>query len=306
MLRGGAIKRGEDLLKAASDIRKGEAQIESDEAAAAENRVETVLKGANVVAQTVGVARNQSEWQYGLAQLRKAGVLPPEQLEKLEAMDYDPDVVAYLNTQALSAYQKALLDQTSQRDATSKRQADDRIANARRLTSIAEGRLKIAEKAEARAEKAGKGPTAPNSDQLKAAKAAVISQVFNGTAPTTADAKAALDAGAVSIASRTQQLLRENKALDFDTAQNRAIIESQTAGDWEVVEPSMVTKVTGNIPIVGSFVDDSTKIKFRSAGKTAQTALPLPPKGKSLIKGRFYTTAKGVAKWDGQSFIAAE
>ena len=301
MLKGGAIKRGTDLMKAASDIRRDESLNERDKIENAKDKVQTVLETANAVAQTIGISKNESEWRYGLAQLRKNQVLPPEQLDQLDAMDYDPNVVAYLNDQALTAYQRAQLDLTANRDAVSKRQADDRITNAQSLTTIARARLKLAQEAQDRANKAGKAATAPNDNEIAGASAAITSQVFNGKTPTTAEEKALLKAGAVAIASRTQQLLRENKALDYETALNRAIIESQTAGDWKETDTSKFGGLFGKDMKVTSF----------GKGKTPATALVLPqapdgkPDAKKLVKGKFYITAKGKARWTGSGFELA-
>ncbi len=291
MLKGGAITRGTELMKVATNIRRDESLNERAKFENAKDRVDTVLKTADAVARTIGVAKNESEWRYGLAQLRKNQVLPEEQLAQLDAMDYDPDVVAYLNEQALTAYQKAQLDLTASRDATNKRQADARIDNAKNLASIAKARLKLAQEAAERAAKTGKSASAPNQDEVKAASAAIISQVFNGKPPTTVEAKAALTAGASSVAARTQALLRENKALDYETALNRAIIESQAAGDWEVDEPGKVA----------AFFGADTDVKF-GKGKTPDTAMPLPENPKKLVRGKFYITARGKAKWNGKGF----
>ena len=297
MLRGGAIKRGTDLMKAASDIRRDEALNERNKVENAKDKVQTVLETANAVAQTIGVAQNESEWRYGLAELRKNGILPPEQLDQLDRMDYDPNVVSYLNDQALTAYQRAQIDLTANRDAAAKRQADARIDNSRNLTTIAQARLKLAKEAEDRAAKVGKVATAPNDNEVRAASAAIISQVFEGKTPTTLEQKKILEAGAVSIASRTQQLLRDNKALDYDTALNRAVIESQTAGDWEETTE-------------GSLWWKEDKISF-GKGKTPATALVLPqstdgkPDQSKLVKGKFYITAKGKAQWTGSGFKLA-
>ncbi len=296
MLRGGAIKRGTDLLKAAGDIRKQQSDIEHDRVTEAETKVDTVLKTANAVAQTIGVARNESEWRFGLAQLRKNQVLAPEYLDQLDKMEYNPDVVAYLNDQAMTAYQKATLDQTSKRDNANRRQADSRIQNAAALTDIARARLKLAQEAAARAAKNGKTPTAPNDDQVNAASNNIVQQIFGGKVPTTKDGQIALKAGAAQVAARTQELLRDNKSLTYDVALNRAIIESQAAGEWELDKESHW------------FKDDTIEgAKFNSAGRTPETAAPLPdkPDPKSLKKGRYYITAKGKAKWTGTAFELA-
>ena len=137
----------------------------------------------------------------------------------------------------------------------------------------------------------------PNDNEVRAASAAIISQVFEGKTPTTLEQKKILEAGAVSIASRTQQLLRDNKALDYDTALNRAVIESQTAGDWEETTE-------------GSLWWKEDKISF-GKGKTPATALVLPqstdgkPDQSKLVKGKFYITAKGKAQWTGSGFKLA-
>jgi hypothetical protein len=285
-------------MAAASTIRRNEALNDKDKIDGAKTKVETVLKVADAVSQTIGRAQNESEWRYGLAQLRKNQVLPPEQLDQLDKMDYNPDVVSYLNDQALTAYQKAQLDLTGTRNEVDRRQADERIANANRLTAIAGARLKLAQQAAARAEKSGKVATAPNQDQLKAAKTAIINQVFKGKSPDTDEAKIAMEAGASAIAARTQALLQENKSLDYDTALNRAVIESQAAGDWELDESRSFLGY--------EYHEDSTKF---GQGKTPATALTLPqttegkPDPSKLVKNKYYITSKGKAKWTGSEFV---
>lgn len=298
LLSGGAIKRAIDALKEASNIRRDESLNARAEFENAKDQVDTVLKTANAVAQTIGVARNESEWRYGLSQLREHGIMPEEQLSALEGMDYDEDVVAYLNEQAISAYNRAQLQMTSSRDAVNKRQADSRIANSRALTQIAQGRLKLAQEAAARAAKNGKSVNAPTTDQRKAAEAAIVNQVFKGKPPTTADQKAAMAAGVQAVAARAQALVRENKALDYDTALNRAIIESQAAGDWEETTE-------------GALWWKEDKVSF-GKGRTPATAITLPqtaegkPDATKLKKGKFYITAKGTARWNGKAFVAAD
>lgn len=303
LMRGGATEQAMEYSKAAADIRKKESDINTDQMLTAQRRLENVAKTADIVSKTIGVAGNESEWRWGLQQLRTQEILPPEQIEALEAMEYDEGVVAYLNEQAMTAYQRATLDLNAAGKRMQQAQHDDRNSNARRLADIAEGRLEVARTLAARTDKEGKSASAPTKAELDSAKTIIASQIFEGKPPTkSSPGFAAYEVGAQAIASRAQTLVRADKSIDWETAVNRAVIESQVNGDWEVTPAKEGFFGFGKAP---------DKTTFDGTGKVPDTAVPLPmtsdgkPDASKLRANRYYITAKGRAKWNGSAFELA-
>jgi hypothetical protein len=291
-----------EFAKAASEIRAKESNIKKDAFEMQGKKLENIMKVSDYVSKTVGVARNQSEWEHGVAQLKEAGVLPPDQMAQLEQMEYDPDVAAYINEQALTAYQRATLDMTSANQEVQQAQAAERISLAERNTTYAAERLRLAKIASERQDKAGKPATAPNDSELKSASASIKNQIFKGTVPP--NLKASFEAGSQAIAARAKALVNGDRSLDWETALNRAIIESQSAGDWtNMVSVDSFAGIPYNKTPAGA--------KFDAKGKTLEGAMPMPlvngkPAPNKLVKGRYYITAKGRAQFDGTNLILAE
>jgi len=302
-MRGGAPKQGMDYLKAASQISKDESTIRKQELDGKKVKLETVLKTADVVSRTIGVAQNDSEWRWGLRQLREQEALPPEMLDQLDAMDFDPEVAEYLNQQAISAAARANMDMTAtQRDFTN-RNTTERTRLAVLSQENSDARLELARQAANRQDKAGSSASAPNNQELSSVTAAVISQVYEGTAPKKGDP--ALQAGAASIASRAKQLVKDDKSINWQTAVNRAIIESQSNGEWgdRLEEKSLGTSLFGR---------DVDGKNFDGTGRTLDEAIPMPmtkagaPDVSKLKKGRYYITAQGPGRFTGEGFEVAE
>ncbi len=296
-IMGGSSKQGMEYLKAAADIRKKEQEIGSAKITDRQNKLENVVKVSDIVSKTVGIARNDSEWKWGLQQLREQEILPPEQLEQLEAMDYDPDVVTYINEQALTAYNRAYLDlQSSEKDF--RRNLDERkFQNTQEQTEIAQERLRLAQVASNRVERQGVSASAPSENEVKQVSSAITNEVFKGKVPK--GSEAAVKAGAAAIAARTKQLVKEDKSLDWDTALNRSIIESVSNGDW--------SHETTQETFLGIGVGGKTRNK-----STFNVARPLPlskdgkPNPNAFRKGQTYITARGKATWDGTGLIPIE
>lgn len=305
-MKGGAPKKGMEFLKGSTEIRKKEQEMRSAEFTDQKNKLENILKVSDFVSRTIGTARNQSEWEYGKQQLKKAGVLPPEVVEQLDQMqEFDPDVAAFFNEQALTAYQRASLDMTSANQQATQDLSQQRLQDQQQRTTIAKERLRLAEIAQNRADKGGKSAVAPDEKAIKSVSAVVTNEIFKGTAPKGED-KAAFDAGVQSIAARALAMVKEDKALDWETAVNRAVVESQSEGDWE-----MYAGKKGPLDFLGiEMGSEPAKTKFSSLGRNPDTAIPLPSvsdddptvdKAK-LKKGKFYITTKGAAKWNGTAW----
>lgn len=291
-LRGGAPETGMDFLKNASEIRKRESDIENDEVLGQQRKLENIIKGADVVSRYLGQAKNQSEWDYGVDQLRKQGVMEPDLIDQIGKMPYDPDVAAYFNEQAISSADKARLDMTSQTEARiSKKDRIDALQADQRI------RMQAARDAEAARhnkaiEKASGGKTSatvpPNSDAMRSVKAALRNTVYTKLGDVK-EGKEGPDFGAAAefVASTAQTLVRDNKAMDWNTAVQRAILQGQQSNAFgtEAGETHWFKK------------DEPDTAKFDGQGLTVETAIP-PPVDKNgkvtgLKRGRWYVLTDG-------------
>lgn len=311
MIAGGAVKRGSEFLKAGVDIRKKEDEMLSSIETRNKNRLDNILTVGNLFSQTLGTARNQSEWEFGIKQMEAnpgaIEIFGKDNFDAIRNMDYDPNVASFLNEKAMSAIDRAKLEISQQGAAREERSALD-LANYRKtMAEINKGNLDARKHEQQYKEKTdGKGAaTAPSEAEIKAAKTSVASLIFDGKVPGKDDPEyVAFESGAQDIASRAKVLVKENKGLDFNAAITRATIQSKTDGDWLAMTPKdergFLSKMTGlNKP------EEVPNAKFRGRGAKAIDAAPLPMNGakidtKALKVGSYYVTSEGTAKWDGQ------
>lgn len=163
----------------------------------------------------------------------------------------------------------------------------------------------IAQDRETRMAKTGasKPLAAPSKAETDAATALVKTQMFPNLQGDKADPAylqtlETINAGAKDVAATAKAMLRDNPALNWNTALQRALTESIQAGDWQTV-------ATG-----GPFQRKSRQ-SFRGAGHTAATAMPLPA-GTSVEEvrrqmqpGKFYLdprTHQPLGQWSGTGF----
>lgn len=309
MIAGGAVKRGSEYLKAGVEIRKKEDEMLSSIETRNKNRLDNIMTVGNLFSQTLGTARNQSEWEYGLKQMEShpdaVEIFGKENFEALKKMGYDPNVATFLNEKAMSAIDRARLELSQQTNDREERNALD-LAQYRRATlDISRANLDARNREISYRQKSeGKNATtAPNEAAVKAAKASIANLILNGKVPAKDDiGYAAFEAGAQDIASRANQMVKENKGLDFNAAITRATIESKTDGDWQAMTPeddrSFVGKLFGK-----DAPADVPNAKFRGRGAKAVDAIEMPKTQAELKTGSYYVTARGVARWDGSKFV---
>jgi hypothetical protein len=296
-MRGGLPVQAEKYLNSAMDIKKQESDIAKDRVTTQNNKLEGIVKAANAAGQFLGGAKNQSEFDYGINELEKGGFFEPEVIEKLRGMGWTPELSAFLGEQALTVYQKATLDMQASNAKAAQQAKREGFDIARVGLRYQAERLEIQRSAEARQNKTGLSATAPTNNELAGAEAAIKNYVFKGAVPKSQEA--AYKQGAQAIAARAKEMVQQDKSLNWNTAINRAVIESQVNGDWEV-------KTEDNW-----FSPDETTVTY-GAGKTPDTAIPLPmdkagkPVPAQLKKGKYYVTNKGKAMWDGTAFVVPE
>lgn len=288
----GAPKMAMQYYKSGATIGKDESDLEKNKVDQQKGAAEILLKQSDILGRTLGNAHSQEEWDQAQQQLVQSGAFSPEQLATFQKIPYHPAAVQHLADSSISVKDKAQMDLlASGQQLTKNRDAVNAQYKATNL-ALSRARLEEDKRKNQLAEKTGKAATAPSGPQIKSVKAAIINQVFDGETPTDDDA---LEAGAQDIASRAQVLVQGNKGLIWQTAVNRAVAESNNAGDWDIHKSAKFNP----------FDDDS--VKFNGMGKTIDDAMVTPTdNGKvnvsDLKKGRWYITPKGRGQWDGKTF----
>ena len=312
MISAGGVKRGQEYLKAGVDIRSKESEMLNDVETRNKTRLDNIISTGDFFSRTVGTARNQSEWEYGLRQLEArpelVEIFGRDNFEALKKLDFDPNVVAFLNEKAMSAKERADLELKQQGDERADRNALD-LANYRKAQlDISRGTLAVRQQEAQRKAKVDgtKSAVAPSEGALKAAETAVANLIFDGKVPGKDDLEyVAFKSGTQDIASQALQMVKDSKGLDFNTAIIRATIQSKTNGDWMTMTPEddrgFIKKTLG----IGE-PEPVPNAKFRGRGMKAIDAVEMPKAKAELKKGMYYVTPRGVAQWDGSNFVKAE
>jgi hypothetical protein len=309
MIDMGAVNRGAEYLKAGIDIRKKEDEMLTAKETREKTRLDNIISTASIVSKTIGVARNESEWRYGLAQLKKmpdvVKILGEDQFAALEGMEYDADVVKYFNDQAMTAKERADLDLRAMGEQRQQRAAIELAEYRSSLLDINNANLdeRRRENDLKRKEGGAKADTGPTEAQVKSAKAAVANVVFQGKVPPKESQEyVAFEAGAQSIAARAQAMVRENKGLTWNEAVQRATTESQAAGDWSTLKVLMDHKFLG---VRYRQTTEERGRQFKDRGSNPLDAIPMPASKNQLKTGAYYITSRGIAKWNGSAFEKA-
>ena len=309
MIDMGAVNRGAEYLKAGVDIRKKEDEMLTAKETREKTRLDNIISTASIVSKTIGVARNESEWRYGLAQLKKmpdvVKILGEDQFAALEGMEFDPDVVKYFNDQAMTAKERADLDLRAMGEARQQRSAVELAEYRSALLDINTANLEERRRETDLKQKEGgaKADTGPTEAQVKSAKAAVANVIFQGKVPPKESQEyVAFEAGAQSIAARAQAMVRENKGLTWNEAVQRATTESQAAGDWSTLKVLMDHKFLG---VRYRQTTEERGRQFKDRGSNPLDAVPMPASKNQLKTGAYYITSRGIAKWNGSAFEKA-
>jgi hypothetical protein len=294
-MRSGAPEQGMKFMQAASEIQKRESDIQKDALSAQQTRLENITKGAAAVSQYLGVAKNQSEWDYGIRQLRAQGIIEPELIDQMAKQPYDPDVAEYFNQQAMSAGDRARLEMQAGKDALQARDSAIRIAQGNQRMQIQKAQQKETARHNLAMEKnsGSKSVTsgAPSEADRKYAMNALKTTVFRDVdVEDSADFNTAAD----YVASQAKDLVRNNKNMTWETAVQKTIIQGQQSGAFGV-DPAKTT-------LWGMVEREPAKVKFQSP----EAPVPMPKDKKQMKKGQVYDTSRGKARWNGTAFIPVD
>ena len=308
-LQAGAVERGTALLNDAHKIRKEEADMENDKWLAQERRLSNIQKGAEIVSQNLGIARNESEWQLGLRRVRDAVdqglfVMEPELLQQLEDMPYDPEAAAYFNQAAIDAKGRADLELRQESEARQAAVADAQLAQGATRVQIAAARLEEARKHNANMEKvAGRGTTA-NTEVTATARDAMAARLIAGPMAQIVDPitgklvdrnSSIVQDMAIRLEEDARILLNRVPGLTMDQARERAVQQAIQAGEIVEGKPD-----TSSIPFRDNSTPGSVK---RNPARDSNLPKPIPGSANDLVVGELYMTADGPGTWDGDGFV---
>lgn len=301
--RSGYAKQGTELLSKASEIRKRESDMEMDKSLDRGRKLENIMRGATIAAQTIGIAQNEDEWRQGIKEVEAAGVIEPELMEQLKQMPFHPDLPAYFRARSITAYQQAELDLKANNYEMQEYDRQSRRADRDRRYQLSVQAQKNLEAYRARLEKAaGKsaaGTNIPTENELKQARTVLKQDIFKDVDITDELNANELNMTAVSVATRAKQMVKDNKALTWDNALQQALIEAQAEGKLTITDAKSGFLGT-------SWGAEPKKVDFDGSGRSVETAMPMPKKKSEMKKGRYYITSQGRAKWTGTEFELAE
>lgn len=280
--------KGADFAAKAALIRSREAALGNSQATAAKTQLETHAKALQHASRLYEGVSNQQDFDRANALYAYTFGAPAP----AAGAPYSPELVGKLRsygmTQLEAVRAKMLALDTASKDANRKSSADFREFR----KGIIEEELDLKKAREDRLAKAGgKGVTSPTVTERKAAES-MIAQDF----PDLGEEPGELALAAHSVASRARALRQGNKSLDADTALRQALAESKASGDFTQTDAGYSLK-----NLIGL---EDKKTKFDVTGKTPDTPLDVPMKGKvpdlsTLKAGRHYNTPKGVMKFLG-------
>ena len=312
-LQAGAVERGTALLNDAHKIRKEEADMENDKWLAQERRLNNIQKGAEIVSQNLGIARNESEWRLGLRRVREAVdqglfVMEPELLQQLEDMPYDPEAAAYFNQAAIDAKGRAELELRQESEARQAAVAAAQLAQGATRVQISAARLEETRRHNANMEKfAGRGTNA-NTEVTATARDAMAARLVAGPMAQIADPitgklvdrnSSIVQDMAIRLEEDARILLNRVPGLTMDQARERAVQQAIQAG--EIVQG---TPDTSSIPFRDNSTPGSVK---RSSARDQVGPMPVPDDPALLEVDKEYYNAEGRrAVWTGTGFRAVQ
>jgi len=302
-----------ELFKQAAEVRKKEQEIDSAGITDMQNKLENMQKGFQIFRDTMGVAQNADEWEFGkkqLVQAMKAGAFASDDatIEMVMQQPWSPEARDFFNERTISAADQARLEFQEKQEARLRQKALADTAQAQVRIDLQRARdaqqaryqdhlMKVAGK--------GGGPATPNGAEVEQARDALSNTVFKGVNIKTADGKErlrAFDDAANYVASLAKTIVKENQALSWDQAVQQAIVRGQDAGVFTVDGATPADE--GWLFGLGSKPAAPGKAKFERTGKTPDAALAMPASRSAMKKGTYYMTAQGVAKWNGSAFEA--
>lgn len=297
--RSGDVTTSRQLFAAGTQGMVREANAAHARSSMERDQLNMQLKRMGILEGILSGAKDQSSFDTGNAlYFAQTGERSP-----YAGMTFSPEMVKPLTDSLISAKDRTH-NQILQSEYDSRAQNRDSMISHR---DFLENHLltmeEIARNREQRLAKAGAGKplAAPTPAETQAALALVKGQMFPNLQgakddPSYLQTLETINAGAKNVAAEAKAILRDNPALTWNQALQRALTESVKAGDWQTVA-------------AGGLFRSRDKTTFQGAGKSADTPLPLPANKQQMVPGKFYQNSKGqVGQWTGSgiSLVASD
>lgn len=286
------IAVGSGFVTKAEDLAKTSALLRTREAAQLKSNVDTKLGALKVVrdnaeltSQLLGGVNDPESW----ARANALYTFQTGQPSPFSNMTYSPELVERLNQAALSAKERADLEEKKLTRTATAEYRRSRLDQINEQNDLRRQRIEQAAAREERLAKGGggKGVSAPAKSETDQA-VRLIKKDFDGLEA------ADMNDAAFSIASDARALRRSNPALNPAMALQQAYAAAKEAGDFAVLPRKAL----------GMDVPGTSKPVYQGRGKTATLPAPVPTDKGVLAKGKFYINPAGaVAQWNGKAFV---
>lgn len=287
-MEAGMPEYAKDLMKAGSEIAENQQQVLTSAATQRKTQLEAIQTGTEIVSSYLGTATSQAEWDYGVRKLREADVMPEDQVDKLAAAEWSPELSTFFGGMAAKYSERMNLKLREQEhnDLQTQRDIDNNRADSTQALQIVEAGERA--RHNRAIEKAGGGAdtaVGATPDGIRKGAEASLRAKYPDLSGV------ARDDAVEAISGQVNLLLKQNKALDQDTAIQQVITEMNKNGAFKTVDPMFGAP------------DTSFDRGAAGKGKTAANPLPTPKKSDAMRKGYYYNTPKGVLQWNGEGFI---
>lgn len=282
----GDLVHGNQLMTNASNLRESKFKQQQTQASAELSEARRQQISHSLVAQTLGSAENEDEWDQAKMQVLSSPWITPEEKRNLANLSYNPDTVDAINRAGMNSSQQATakIKQLELDEKRRKNALDDARKDADQARKDAHEAAW--EKHQDAIKKAGASEKAPSKADLHSAGVAL-----KGVAPEMDEDSNDFMRAQQSIASRAQQIVSSNKAVTFDQAVNMAANEAKKNGEISTEKtPDTRVSIFGHgIPGTGKAPED--KVTFKGKGIDTANAIPLSKDAKEsdLINGRYYS-----------------
>jgi len=239
-LQVGLGAKSEKLFKLAGQMAKDEATVRKDYSAGIKNDLENQKLQAELIARAARTSVDEKSFHANLKQIWP--MLDAEDKKAVLSMQYSPELVKTLESQALDELELLRLQETQAQNAQSNADSAARLELDRtKVASLKEYRKEKLRIDSLKAKSSGK-ITSPTEKQVGQAIGFLRKSLLVDAGLADVEfkklsqgAQDELSLAGATLASRTQKLLREDKSISgWDEAQARALIELQDSGELSV------------------------------------------------------------------------
>ena len=278
----GDIEQGNQLATNAINLTSAVGRQQQMAAATQEAELQRKIKSHALVAQTLGAAQNEQQFDNAKLAILSDPSTSPEEAQNIARLQYSPDTVRQIRLSGMNSAQQAQsqlaqLRQTEQERHNQQLEQADAIRN-----QIAQRRLQAQEQHWKDMGKVGAVGKAPSKTEIATATPVVVSALYpdGNYDPQDMGLRQTIN----DVASRAKQIVSNNRAVTYPEAVQMALGQMQKSGaiqvkpaeTWHLTQPS-------------TWGTSTTPAKVETLGNSQENPIPLKGKSKAdLIPGKWY------------------